>query len=254
MRNFKVTYREVHVNLLEVHPRVQRDMDKHHVADIASSWHDFLANPLMVMHSTTGANRKWWVIDGQHTLEAAKAQGHKMLWCKIVNVHSDREINEIFHLMNEKVKPLSSIDSFDLNATFDTSSDDYAISAILDSYGLTVGRDDDIRSIRCASALRKSFKKLGAEQFGAAVKMMDAVVRSGHRVGAAEVNALTSIARTFGHSQGQIDLIAWALCRDFGQMRGDAVNSCVGVHLAHSPYYLRDAILDRCAVSSEMAA
>lgn len=254
MRKLSVDFRQINLNLLEVHPRIQRDFDENHVRDIVSHWNIVAVNPLTVMFGTSGRNRKRWVVDGQHTLEAARRMGVETLWCKVISTHRDSETNEVFHLLNEHVKRVSPVESFELNTSYDITTDDYAISTILDSYDLTVGRDDDIRTIQCASALRQSFKKLGAEQFGAMAKLLDAIVRSGHRVGVAEVKAATSIARTFGDFPGQIDLIAWSLCRDFGQMRGDAVNSCVGVHLAHSSHHLRDAILERCAVSSEMVA
>ena len=222
MRNFNIEFKQIDLNMLEVHPRVQRDRDEAHIADIVEHFNNVALNPLTVMYSTTGQNRKRWVIDGQHTLAAAKAKGLTKLWCKVISAHGNTEINEIFHLLNERVKPLKPVDGFSLNAEFDDTTTDFKIARALRHFDLMVGKTLDTRTIRCAAAVRDAWDNLGEQNFSTFAMLLSRISESGSMITRAVVNGVAAVVKKYGGYEDDIYDIAQLLEEDLAGILDDA--------------------------------
>lgn len=244
MRNFTTDFKLIDLALLEIHPRVQRSLDERHVQDIVDHFNTVALNPLTVMFSTTGRHRKRWVIDGQHTMEAARRKGVTEMWCKVVGVHSNREINEIFHLLNEHVKPMSPVTSFELNAEHDSSTDDALIGQILGQCNLSVGASDSLSTIRCASTLREVYKRLGRERLAIAAALWEIIADGGSRLDAATIRAVSDVVAKYGHDELDLSEIVDAITAEFPAMKARATAQCVGTSLGQSHRHLTREILD----------
>lgn len=244
-REMEIKYRKISVSRLKIHPKVQRPLRIDHARKIAENWHPVAFNPPTVIQMTSG-DHGFYVIDGQHTLTAAKMVGKQMVECKVVKAKSRAEMNEIFQVINSGVMRVSALDSFTLNAENDRTTPDAYAAQILNECNLsvqTVGGASSTHTIRCASVVRESFKKLGPEKFGVVAALLEVIADGGNTPDAATVKAITEIVRLHGDSTTDISEIAEELELGFPSMKARALNKCINTSLAVNPGYLVDEIL-----------
>lgn len=244
-REIAVEYAKIPVNRLKIHPNVQRPLRIDHARNIAKNWHPVAFNPLTVIKMTSG-DRGYYVIDGQHTLTAAKMVGKNMVDCKVVKANSRAQMNEIFQVINSGVMRVSALDSFTLNAENDRTTPDAYAAQILNECNLsiqTVGGASSTHTIRCASVIRESFKKLGPEKFGVVAALLEIIADGGNTPDAATVKAITEVVRLHGDSDLDIADISEELELGFPAMKARALNKCINTSLASNPGYLVDEIL-----------
>lgn len=244
-REITVEYAKIPVNRLKIHPNVQRPLRIDHARKIAENWHPVAFNPLTVIKMTSG-DRGYYVIDGQHTLTAAKMVGKNMVDCKVVKANSRAQMNEIFQVINSGVMRVSALDSFTLNAENDRTTPDAYAAQILNECNLsiqTTGGSSSTHTIRCASVVRESFKKIGPEKFGVVAALLEIIADGGNTPDAATVKAITEVARLYGDSSTDISDIADELELEFPAMKARALSKCINTSLASNPGYLVDEIL-----------
>ena len=240
-----IEYEKIAVNRLKIHPKVQRPLRIDHARKIAENWHPVAFNPPTVIKMTSG-DHGFYVIDGQHTLTAAKMVGKQMVDCKVVKAKSRAEMNEIFQVINSGVMRVSALDSFTLNAENDRTTPDAYAAQILNECNLsiqTAGGVSSTHTIRCASVVRESFKKLGPEKFGVVAALLEIIADGGNTPDAATVKAITEVVRLHGDSATDISDIADELQLEFPAMKARALNKCINTSLASNPGYLVDEIL-----------
>lgn len=236
MKNYTPEFKKIDLSMLEVHPRVQRGLRPRHVKEICEDFNDVALRPLIVMDAKLGRSRKRWIIDGQHTFEALKAKGRKDSWCGIVTAKGNEEINEIFQLLNARVQPLSTVDSFNLNEEWDPDSPDAIVSQILADSGLYIGCGDreDTSQIACAGAVRNSYNTLGEEYFSKAARIWGNVALAGNKIDGAVVNGTTEILKT--HPRGRCLTRAERNMSNYmSEIKALAKERCLGVDLSRKP-------------------
>ena len=239
-RDLDLEFKKLNIDWLEVHPKVQRDLRRKHVEKIARNWHPVAMNPPTVLRMTSG-KRAHYIIDGQHTVEAAKLVGMKYIDCKIVGAKTRAEMNEIFQLINGGVMRVTPLDSYRLNAENDYRTDDYKIRTVLDECDLRVEEGSSIRSIKSIVPLRKAFETLGIERFANLISMLSLIADGGTRPTSAEVLAFTEIARKY---VSPIDLqeIGDLIEDDYPNLRDEVVANCIGSTLASNYKMLAEHI------------
>lgn len=245
-RDMKIEYRKLAVSTLKIHPRVQRPLRLDHAKSIAKNWHPIAFNALTVVQMTSG-DRGHYVIDGQHTLTAAKMIGLQMIDCKIVSANSRAEMNEIFQIINSGVMRVSALDSFVLNAENDSRTPDAIASQILNQCNLSIGENGagtGTHTIRCARAVRESFDRLGRDKFGIVAAFLEIIADGGNPIDTATVKAITEVVRKYGDSTEWIADIAETLERDFARIKSDAKRQCINTSLSAKFGHLVDGVID----------
>lgn len=235
-------FRQINLNLMEVHPRVQRELDLRHVQDIIDHFNMVAVNPLTVMIDRTGTRMRRFIIDGQHTFVAAKKKGIESLWCKIVTVDSIEDINLVFHLLNEHVKPISTVDSFSLNSEHDSSTTDAEINQILKECYLRIGKDDSFSCIKAAGEIRKSHRRLGQDKFALAASFWEMIACGGNRIDVATIRAVTDVTKKYGDDELDVQELSDLFANNFANVKAKANSQCVGSSLAQSHKILTEEI------------
>ena len=225
-RDLDIQFKKLNIDLLEVHPKVQRALRQKHVEQIARNWHPVAVNPPTVLQMNSG-KRARYIIDGQHTVAAAKLVGLKFIDCKIVGAHTRAEMNEIFQLINGGVMRVSPLDSYRLNAENDYTTDDYKIRDILQEFDLRVEEGQSVRTISSIVPLQKAYRALGAERFANLVALLSLVADSGSRIHRADILTLTSLARKYTLD---VDLqeLGEVISEDYASLRAEATSNCIG--------------------------
>lgn len=241
-RDLEIEFANLAIKRLEVHPEVQRELRQSHVRKIASNWHPVAMNPPTVVRMSSG-KRAWYIIDGQHTVAAAKLVGMQTIPCKVVKAKTRAEMNEIFQLVNSGVMHVSPLDSFKLNAVNDYTTDDYRIRTILKECDLTVGNGDTVRHIRPIQPLRNSYKRLGQDQFCIVAALLGVIADGGSRLDSAAIKAVTEIVRLHS-SPNEIEDISEVLREDYPNLRDEAISECIGSTLGSNWRLLAEKILD----------
>lgn len=248
MRKFNPEFKLVDVKLMERHPRVQRNMREWHVRNIMKTYNPLYVNPLTVAYTTTGANRRYWIIDGGHTHEAASRMGAKALWCKVIKVHSYAEISEIITDMNKNKLVMSPEDAHVIESDFQPDSDSARIDAILRGAGL------DRSDFRAFATLHHAYKKLGDDGFMVLAELLACVRIGGGRMDVETIRALAILCKRYSYSDLQAARIDDVLKCDFVQLKAMAADSLRNARLANNPHVLVHAIEDAAFLDAAVAA
>lgn len=236
MKNYTPEYREVHVNLMERHQIVQRDMREYHVQRILNDYNPLFINPLVVAHTTTGTNRRYWIIDGGHTHEVCLRKGLEKLWCKVINVAAYSEIAEIIVGMNKNKLAMCSRDAHVIESDFCADSDAANIDRI---FGVNGIKRDDIRAWK---TVRNAFEELGIEQFQIFAALLSAVKEGGGSLDLPTIVALSSITKKY-HPDELAEANAFdVLVQIFSYIKEEASSSLRNKSLHQSPKVLFEAL------------
>lgn len=101
-------YKDLPLQLLEIHPDIQRILAPEHYGAIARDWNTEKCAPLTVSLQEDGT---FYIIDGQHRFMAARSIGVSTLPCRIFkNLTPDKEA-EMFYKQNENNKRLTPRDT-----------------------------------------------------------------------------------------------------------------------------------------------
>lgn len=244
MRKKEINYRPLNVANLKIHPKVQREFRPKHARRIAEGWDIIAVNALTVVEMTSG-DRGYYVIDGQHTLAAARMVGMVMLDCKVIKAKSHSEMEEIFQIINKDKLRLSPLDKFLGEARNQPGSQADIITRLLGKHGLTVGKGEDIHSIQSAPALRDAYKQLGRRSFVKAAELWEVIADNGHKVDIATVRAVAKVVADFEHDDLLMEEISYIIEAQFPNLHARATNRCVGSHLAHLWGNLYDTITEQ---------
>lgn len=229
MKNYTPEYRLVDVSMMERHPMVQRDMRELHVKRILRDYSPLFVNPLTVAHTTSGANRRYWIIDGGHTHEVSLRKGVKQLWCKVINVHSYSEISEIFVGMNKNKLAMSAADTHQIESDFRADSDAANIDRIFEINGII---REDIEAWR---TVHKVYGELGNDRFSILAALLGAVKDGGGQLDMPTIQSLARIVRDHTYVELAESDLAEVLENDFLSMRQAAGMSLRGRSLHQSP-------------------
>ncbi len=231
-RDLEIEFQRLKIEKLEVHPKVQRALNRKHVERIARNWHPVAVNPPTVLRMTSG-KRAYYIIDGQHTVAAAKLVGLKFIDCKMVGAKTREEMNEIFQLINGGVMRVSPLDSYRLNAENDYRTDDYKIRSVLQEFDLRVEEGNSVRSIASIVPLQHAYKALGIDRFANLAGLLGIVADGGSRVDRATILALADLARKY---TSDVDLreLGEELAVNFPNIRDEATAKCIGSTLANN--------------------
>lgn len=236
MRKFKIDYKLVHVNLMERHPKVQRDMREWHVRDLEKRYNELFVNPLTVAYTTTGANRRYWIIDGGHTHEASVRHGVESLWCKVINVHSYEEIAEIIIGMNKNKLAMSHADMHQIESDFRADSDSANIDRIFEVNGIT---RDDISAWGC---VHETYRMLGPDDFMVLAALLSAVKDGGEVIDMPVIEALRRVVKKRSRFEIEGSEIGAVLEVEFTSIRYKAANTLRNKSLHSAPKALAHEI------------
>lgn len=139
------------------HDMYQRALQRH-VRMIAKNWNDDKCDPLMVNYRNDGY---FYVIDGQHRLEAALMRNIERLVCVVFVGMSIKEEADIFTEQNEGTKKLSPYDTYKANICRGEEIDT-KIDTVCKRYGIKVVKSSSIKTLRSVTAARKIVKNSGA--------------------------------------------------------------------------------------------
>lgn len=241
-RKMEIEYIDVPIERLEVHPKVQRDLRIKHVRNIARNWNMIAFNAPTVIEMTSG-KRGWYIIDGQHTVAAAKIVGLRMVPVKKVRAHSRAEMNSIFQLINSGRMPVSNMDSYALNAANDTTTDDHQSFRALKDAGFTMqSGGTGVWNINAAGEIRRSYKTLGRDHFHIAAQLFALIAENGSRVDTGTIRAITELVRRYASDEDAIADIGHALENDYAAIYADAKTRCVNSTIATNWRYLAEGI------------
>lgn len=238
MKNYTPEYRLVDVSMMERHPLVQRDMRESHVRRIMKDYNPLFINPLTVAYTTSGANRRYWIIDGGHTHEVSLRKGVKQLWCKVINVHSYAEISEIFVGMNKNKLSMSAADTHQIESDFRADSDAANIDRIFDVNGIT---REDIGAWR---TVHKVYKDLGDDRFAIFAALLAAVKDGGASIDMPTIQALQMVVKRRTYAEMAGSDIAEVLESSFLDIKQRAGDSLRNRNLHQSPGTLAQWIED----------
>ena len=150
---------EIPVSLLKVDTDMYQRTLQRHVRVIARNWNDDKCDPLMVNYRSDGF---FYVIDGQHRLEAAKMRGIESLVCIVFVGLSIKEEADLFTEQNEGTKKLSPFDTFKANLCRGNETD-VLINNICHKYGIEVKRENRVRTLKSVTVARKIVQSGGKE-------------------------------------------------------------------------------------------
>ena len=121
-----------------------------HVRKIAKEWNDDKCDPLMVNYRNDGY---FYVIDGQHRLEAARMRGIDSLVCVCFVGLSLKEEADIFTEQNEGTKKLTPYDTYKANLCRGEETD-MTIYRVCEKYGIRVVKSTGCRVLRSVTMAR----------------------------------------------------------------------------------------------------
>ena len=137
----------------------QRPMQRH-VRQIARDWNDAKCDALMVNYRSDGF---FYVIDGQHRLEAAKMRGIESLVCVCFVGLTVKEEADIFTEQNEGTKKLSPYDTYKANICRGNKTD-LAIHEVCQKYGIRVVKSTSCKVLRSVTMARSIVRNDGTER------------------------------------------------------------------------------------------
>lgn len=238
MKNrLEIEYRKLPLANLKVHPKVQRPFYPDHARKIAQNWHPIACNPLTVIRMTSG-DRGYYIIDGQHTFHAAKSVGLQMIDCKVIPLKTHAEMNAVFHLINTGVRHVSPLDSFQMNARNDATTDDARANQILEAVGLSTGKGGDNYTIRSATKILNSFRRLGMEGFATAAALWRVIADGGSVIKMETIDAVTELVARHGCEGSLFEDFRDVLESDYAAIHAQATSRCIGAPLSSAPHIL----------------
>lgn len=128
-----------------------------HVRKIARDWNDDKCDPLMVNYRNNG---RFYVIDGQHRLEAARMRGIETLVCVCFVGLTLKEEADIFTEQNEGTKKLTPYDTYKANLCRGEEIDT-KIHKICEKYGVKVIKSTQPRTLGSVTMARQIIKNNG---------------------------------------------------------------------------------------------
>ena len=137
----------------------QRNLSMHHVRKTAENFDLYQVNPVKVSRRN-GMN---YVYNGQHTIEViALVSGSREtpVWCMVYDDMDYRSEADVFANQQRYVKPLTPYEIFMANIEAENQFQT-AIKALVESYGLTIGKFKGSGMICAVSALEYIYKKYG---------------------------------------------------------------------------------------------
>lgn len=160
---------EIPLSLLRVdHAMYQRALQRH-VRIIAKNWNDDKCDPLMVNYREDGF---FYVIDGQHRLEAAIMRGLDSLVCIVFVGLTIKEEADLFTEQNEGTKKLSPYDTYKANLCRKEEVD-MKIHALCTKYGIKVEKNSTPRTLKSVTAARRIIRLSGKEELEWIFKLIE---------------------------------------------------------------------------------
>lgn len=156
----------VRVSEIHVSPHAQRDLRPHMAEKIASDFDpDKLGVP--VVNKRDG---RYWVIDGQHRIEALKIIGYddQMIECQVYEGLDEKAEAEMFLGLNTKLS-MSALDKFMVALTAQRRRE-LSIARSVEREGMTVGYGKN--NISAVGALGKVYDMAGADRLSAALRLL----------------------------------------------------------------------------------
>lgn len=164
MKDYKEFVPDVHYELIPINQLVsnqdyQRNLSMIHVRKTAEQFNLYQINPVKVSRRD-GVN---FVFNGQHTIETvALVSGSREtpVWCMIYDDMDYRVEADVFANQQKCVKPLSPYEIFMANIEADNELQT-AIKALVESYGLTIGKAKAPGVICAVSSLELIYRNYG---------------------------------------------------------------------------------------------
>jgi hypothetical protein len=157
----RLEVRMLPVSDLAVDRKYQRILDKNWCNKTAQRWRPELAQALEVsVRQSESYGEQFFVIDGQHRLEAAKIRGIPALPCIIHRDLASQDEATLFVQLQKNRRPLGSIDLF--WAMFHSNDPSAVrIAEICEKHGFIIARklgDNANNKIACVSALQRVYR------------------------------------------------------------------------------------------------
>lgn len=160
--------RWVPIAKMKVSPVAQRDLNQARVDRMAADF-DLEQIGTPVVNDRDGS---FYVIDGQHRIEALKAigWGDQQIQCETYLNLSDDEMAEVFLKRNDALA-VSAFDKFRVGVVADREVET-DINRIVQAQGLCVSRDQIPGSIRAVGTLRKLYARAGGPTLGRTLRII----------------------------------------------------------------------------------
>lgn len=114
----------------------QRRLDKAHVRDLAAHWDDAECGIIILAYRSG----RFYILDGQHRVEAAKMLGIERLYCLIHNGLNYNQSADRFARQGERTKKLTGGETIVAAAEADPNSPEAVVRRVCNKYGVIVNR------------------------------------------------------------------------------------------------------------------
>jgi hypothetical protein len=193
----------VAVSELRIHPVAQRRVVKSHLRRIAATLDLDAIGTIHVVHYAIKGVLAYWVIDGQHRVEALRHHGFGE-WKVKAEIHQcddDATASALFLKLNRR----AAVGAFDLFANEVSSGDEAAVNVveICAAQGLTVDRQARDGNIACVNALRSLWNIDQGETLGETLRVL--VTAAGPKKDAVEGKLVAGLGRFLATFNGEVD-------------------------------------------------
>jgi hypothetical protein len=169
--NNKPQLMQIEISKLKVHPGYQRteERSEHHIQTIVKNFNPLELSPLIVAEF----QGDFWVVDGQHRLEAVSRLGFITVLCLVYENLDFSTQAHLFKSLNKKRKTVGSYSIFKADL-FNKDAEAVAIQSLLVKHHFNLSERDDFGmraksklgdakwTIAATSALREIYKSCGA--------------------------------------------------------------------------------------------
>lgn len=162
-------YQPLEVNSLKL-ADYQRALKQNKVANLVSNYDPMIFGTMLISYR----DDQYWIIDGQHRIEAAKRLGIKTVWCQVVMGLTYEQEAMLFHKINTRRVPLNANQKF--HALVE-SKDKVALDIvdILHGHGMTYSRKGQEFVPNCITAIgsiQTIYAKNGANQLDTVLRIV----------------------------------------------------------------------------------
>lgn len=192
-----VHFELIPINNLVSNQKYQRNLSQKHITQTAANFDLFQINPVKVSRRD-GIN---YVFNGQHTIEiVALVSGSRdtPVWCMVYDELNYEHEADIFANQMKYVKALNPYEVF--MANIEAGNDDQLlIRDLVESYGLTIGRQRAPGCIVAVSTLESIYKKYGYPVLDRTLRLcIGAWEGDVNSFGANMMNAVAKLINTYG--------------------------------------------------------
>jgi hypothetical protein len=158
----------VQLSKLRISPAAQRELNESRVAHLTADFDpEMLGYPVV-----SNRNGHYFVIDGQHRIEAVKrwlgdGWEKQNVSCRVYIGMTERDEAAMFLELND-VLSVTAFDKFKVAVTGEKS-DESAVKRVVESIGLRIAREKQDSSVACVSTLLKVYRRTDAKTLARAL-------------------------------------------------------------------------------------